>query len=61
MMNNMEELMELDNNEMEQVNGGWTVCVLIGVSSEGRVKEYDVDAPAVIDCNYIGLGFGGKN
>jgi len=63
----MEKIKELNMTELEQVNGGWSVCVGIGVSGgpvaqacwgEGKITEDNNAGIGVTACAYVGFGIG---
>jgi len=65
----MEKIKELNMTELEQINGGWSLCMGIGASSEpmaqvcwgeGKNTEGPLEGNGITACAYVGLGFGGS-
>jgi len=63
----MEKIKELNVTELEQINGGWSACVGIGISGgpmaqacwgEGKMTEDNTGGVGVTACAFIGFGVG---
>lgn len=68
MISMTEDTMELNNEELNQISGGWSICFLVGISNhpvasvcwvEGTTTGSESYGAFGSACAYVGVGFCG--